>query len=81
MIFENIRPLKKPVPARGYQTLWQVARLWLLDRAEEQYDAGEMLGAAILFHAEMYLKDRRADQLAQPPDQYAIAIYDVEPSA
>lgn len=50
------------------------ARLRLLDLAEAQYDAGERLGAAILIHAEVYLKDRNWYQEYPPTDQFAIRV-------
>ena len=50
------------------------ARFDLMDRYEREYDAGNKEGACMLFHAEMYLKDRRAYQLNPPPFKTAIPV-------
>jgi len=57
------------------------ARLWLNDNTIAQYDAKEFDGCAMLVHAERYLADRLAYELApwpkgkikiEPDDAYAL---------
>lgn len=43
------------------------ARFWLVDRAEEAYDAGNKAASATLMHAAYYLEDRLAYQLHPAP--------------
>ena len=50
------------------------ARFDLIDRSMREYDAGNLEGACMLFHAEMYLEDRRAYELAPPPFKTAIPV-------
>ena len=44
-----------------------VARFWLNFTAEEQFDAGNREGCCMLIHAERYLADRLAYELAPWP--------------
>lgn len=48
------------------------ARFDLMDRFEREYDAGNREGACMLFHAELYLRNRHAYQLDPPPFKTAI---------
>lgn len=50
------------------------ARFDLIDAAEREYDLDNKEGACTLFHAEMYLKDRRAYQLNPPPFKTAMPV-------
>jgi hypothetical protein len=56
------------------------ARFDLFDRAEREYGAGNIDGFGTLFHAEMYLKDRRAYELNPPPFKTAVPVEFVFPA-
>jgi hypothetical protein len=64
-----------------YRACDLVARAWLNDRAESEYDAGSKDCVASLIHAERYLADRLAYELSpwpkgmiriEPDDAYAL---------
>lgn len=50
------------------------ARMILTDLCDSTYHDGLLDGAAILFHAEMYLKDRLIYELFPPPFRNAIPM-------
>ena len=51
-----------------------MARLFLIENSEREYEAGNLDGAGTLFHAELYLSDRMAYALWPPPFKGAIPI-------
>lgn len=65
-------------PPSGRELIFQAcdleARFDLMDSFEREYDEGNKEGAGTLFHAELYLKDRRAYELNPPPFKGAIPV-------